>query len=227
MSRRALVVAMIAAGLVRGALAQDVQVYRDGQRVDPQDVARILGRTTDRDPRIKLRSIRMLDEPESAPQPAAQAAAPTLARAEPASTTARAEPVSTYARAEATPAYPAAPVAEVRPRPSALSLPVQFGFDSADILPRARVQLDALAEGIKLLPVRQSVIIEGHTDSAGTDQYNLQLSLRRAQSVKRYLAVVHGIDEARMKALGMGEYAPINVNDPAAAENRRVQFRGG
>jgi OmpA-OmpF porin, OOP family len=102
---------------------------------------------------------------------------------------------------------------------------VQFAFDSADLLPNARPQLDALAEGIRLLPPTASVRIEGHTDAAGSDAYNDHLSRRRAESVKRYL-VAHGIDPSRLRAVGLGEQATLPGRDPQAPENRRVQFRG-
>lgn len=123
-------------------------------------------------------------------------------------------------------ADPAPAAAAPRAHPSALALPVQFAFDSADILPAARAQLDALAEGIRLLPDDKSVAIEGHTDATGSDEYNEKLSHRRAQAVKRYLVAQHGIEPARLRAIGMGEHAPLPGRDPHAAENRRVQFRG-
>ncbi len=110
--------------------------------------------------------------------------------------------------------------------PAALSLPVQFAFDSADILPAARSQLDAIAEGIRMLPATQAVVIEGHTDALGSDDYNEQLSQRRALSVRRYLVATHGIDASRLRAVGMGEQATLPGLDRNAAENRRVQFRG-
>jgi outer membrane protein OmpA-like peptidoglycan-associated protein len=110
--------------------------------------------------------------------------------------------------------------------PKALALPVQFSFDSADILPAARAQLDALAEGVRLLPKDRLVTIEGHTDARGDEDYNARLSMRRAQSVKRYLVAQHGIDASRLRAIGMGEYETLPGLAPAAAENRRVQFRG-
>ena len=113
-----------------------------------------------------------------------------------------------------------------RPRHKALSLPVQFAFDSANILPAARAQLDAVAEGVRMLPDQQVVTIEGHTDATGTDRYNNLLSQRRAQAVKRYLVQQHGIDAARLKAVGLGRKAPLSGHDPYAAEQRRVQFRG-
>jgi outer membrane protein OmpA-like peptidoglycan-associated protein len=112
---------------------------------------------------------------------------------------------------------------EARP---ALALQVQFAFDSADILPAARGQLDALADGIRLLPASTSVVIEGHTDATGPEQYNELLSQRRAFSVKQYLVALHGISPARLRAVGLGEYAPLPGRDAYAPENRRVQFHG-
>jgi outer membrane protein OmpA-like peptidoglycan-associated protein len=178
------------------AMAEDLRLYRDSDTVDPREVARILD-TTVRPP-IKFRGLKLLDEQSGSDAPIAHASA-----------------------AGAPP--PSAPEA---PRPSALALPVQFSFDSADILPAARTQLDALAEGIRLLPATQSVLIEGHTDATGTEQYNEQLSQRRAQSVKRYLVAMHHIDAARLHVAGMGKHAPLPGRDPHAPENRRVQFRG-
>lgn len=121
---------------------------------------------------------------------------------------------------------PAAP-AQASEAPSSLSIPVRFSFDSADILPEARAQLDAIAQGIKLLPPSQSVLVEGHTDATGSDRYNLSLSQRRAESVRSYLVHVHGIDARRLSPTGLGKYRPIAGLDPFAPENRRVQFRGG
>ena len=121
----------------------------------------------------------------------------------------------------------ASSTAAAAPAPAAaLSLPVQFGFDSADILPAARQQLDALAEGIRLLPEAKAVVIEGHTDAVGSPEYNEQLSMRRANAVKRYLVAEHRIEAGRLRAVGKGEHEPQAGQDPKAAENRRVQFRG-
>lgn len=116
--------------------------------------------------------------------------------------------------------------AEPAPAPKALALPVQFSFDSAEILPSARAQLDALAEGVRMLPKDRLVAIEGHTDALGGEDYNARLSMRRAQSVRRYLVAQHGIEPSRLRAIGMGEYEPLPGRAPLAPENRRVQFRG-
>lgn len=121
---------------------------------------------------------------------------------------------------------PAATVARDSARPSALSLPVPFAFDSADILPQANAQLDAIAAGIRLLPSTQKVVIEGHTDAVGSEEYNDELSQRRAESVRRYLVAMHGIDASRLDAEGLGKNDPLPGVSPKAGENRRVQFRG-
>ncbi len=110
--------------------------------------------------------------------------------------------------------------------PSALALPVQFAFDSATILPAALAQLDAIAEGIKLLDQSAKVVIEGHTDRFGNESYNRDLSLRRAEAVKAYLTHKHGIDYAKIVTAGKGFNEPYNTQNPYAGENRRVQFRG-
>jgi outer membrane protein OmpA-like peptidoglycan-associated protein len=117
-------------------------------------------------------------------------------------------------------------VTSAKPQPSSLALPVQFAFDSAEILPSARSQLDALADGIRRLPANKAVTIEGHTDAVGTESYNRDLSVRRAQAVKQYLVQVRGIAASRLKTAGFGKDRPLDEKHPLAAENRRVQFRG-
>ena len=68
-------------------------------------------------------------------------------------------------------------------------------------------------------------VIEGHTDSRGSDRYNLRLSQGRANSVRSYL-IRRGIDPVRMEAVGYGEQKPIGSNRTRAgrAQNRRVEF---
>jgi len=183
------------------ARAEKVVVYQEGQLVNPQDVADVLGKT---------RSIHLLDE-----APAVPAAAVTTVAAV-------SQPPA--ARRPATPA--AAPRAEPNAPASALSLPVRFAFDSADILPDARSQLDALAKGIKLLPADRAVLVEGHTDAVGDEAYNLELSRARARAVRDYLVQHNGIEASRLKTVGYGEGRPVEGADPYAAVNRRVQFRG-
>lgn len=109
--------------------------------------------------------------------------------------------------------------------PSGLALPVQFAFDSARILPQATRQLDAVAEGIKLAGAATEVVIEGHTDAIGSPHYNERLSLRRAEAVKKYLVLHHGIAPNKLRTVGLGMKRPLNDANPFAGENRRVEFR--
>lgn len=199
-----LLLAAAATAVVCGqALAQDVRLYRQSEKVDPQEVANILGKGAGSNQPIKMRSIRLLDDG-------------------PSSSGGGASSTASYSSATSATSSEPAP----RPRASALALPVQFAFDSADILPSARPQLDSLAEGIRLLPELQTVVIEGHTDALGSDHYNEQLSLRRAYAVKRYLVAAHHIDPIRLKAVGLGKFALLPGRDPFGPDNRRVQFRG-
>jgi OmpA-OmpF porin, OOP family len=110
---------------------------------------------------------------------------------------------------------------------NAFSLPVQFAFDSARLQPAALEQLDTVAEGIKLLDGQVVLMIEGHTDAHGKAAYNMSLSQRRAESVRKYFAEKHAIDVQLLKVEGKGSNDPINKGNPFADENRRVQFRAG
>jgi OOP family OmpA-OmpF porin len=102
---------------------------------------------------------------------------------------------------------------------------VKFEFDSDRLTPRAKEILNDVAETLKNYP-NIDVELEGHTDAIGTDAYNLGLSERRANSVKRYLED-RGIPARRMRPVGYGESRPIATNDTEIGreENRRVELR--
>jgi outer membrane protein OmpA-like peptidoglycan-associated protein len=99
---------------------------------------------------------------------------------------------------------------------------VNFATNSAAIDPASAVVLDVAAEQ---LVARKGVrvVVEGHTDSTGSDAYNQALSQRRADSVLEYL-VRKGVPAGRLSARGFGESNPIASNDTAEgrALNRRV-----
>ena len=101
---------------------------------------------------------------------------------------------------------------------------VNFGFDSSDLTSAAKANLDKLAQVLKN-NMDTNIYIYGHTDSKGTDAYNLSLSERRAAAVKNYL-VSQGVSAGRMFTMGVGEKEPVASNDTDAgrAENRRVEF---
>jgi outer membrane protein OmpA-like peptidoglycan-associated protein len=113
-----------------------------------------------------------------------------------------------------------------------LSADVLFRFDRADLSPRARRRLAQAAEEIRAAQP-STVTVEGHTDSKGTDAYNLALSRRRAESVRRALSAELGDDSPRLRAVGRGESEPVAANTrpdggdspKGRARNRRVEVR--
>ena len=101
---------------------------------------------------------------------------------------------------------------------------VLFDFNSANLKPETREKLARVAGILQAYPGLQ-IAIEGHTDNVGTDEYNQQLSERRAGSVRAYL-VESGISEATVTALGLGESQPVATNASATGrqQNRRVEL---
>lgn len=99
-----------------------------------------------------------------------------------------------------------------------------FETARADLKTGAVDNLDRLVAFLNSYPDR-TVMIEGHTDSVGGDDYNIGLSQRRADSVKSYL-MRGGIDPVRLTASGRGESTPVASNDSAMGrqENRRVEL---
>ena len=108
---------------------------------------------------------------------------------------------------------------------SAIAAPVYFEFDQADLSDDARMTLNAK---IPVLQANQNLQlrISGHTDSRGSDEYNLALGQRRAAAVKQYLAQ-QGIADSRMEIVSMGEEQPAvqGENEGAWAQNRRAEFQ--
>lgn len=108
------------------------------------------------------------------------------------------------------------------------SLQLQFEFDSAKLSARDMAELDTLIAGLKNGKLASiSGVVDGHTDSVGTDSYNLALSQRRAESVANYLQS-NGVNlTGRFTVNGYGEAKPIASNETAEgrAENRRVVIR--
>lgn len=99
---------------------------------------------------------------------------------------------------------------------------IHFAFDSSILSSEAKAILDNAVVRLNAHGA-SSFTIEGHTDSKGTDDYNMRLSERRARSVMNYL-ISHGIDASRLTAVGKGENFPIASNDSrqGRAANRRV-----
>jgi len=98
-----------------------------------------------------------------------------------------------------------------------------FDFDSDVVRAEARTNLRNLAASLDKYPGSELLIV-GHTDSVGTDAYNLALSQRRAEAAAAYLAA-QGVDRARLSSRGLGEGEPVAPNDSDAgrSRNRRVE----
>jgi outer membrane protein OmpA-like peptidoglycan-associated protein len=101
---------------------------------------------------------------------------------------------------------------------------VKFGFDRSQLSAEAKAALDAFAK--KLLAENKNVYVEvqGHTDSIGSAEYNLNLGQARAEAVMRYLNMQHGFPLHRMNAISYGSAKPIadNKNSKGRGQNRRV-----
>ncbi|MEV4009060.1 OmpA family protein [Nonomuraea angiospora] len=110
---------------------------------------------------------------------------------------------------------------------------VLFRFDKADLSDKAATVLDEVVEETRVRadPAKPPILIEGHTDSKGEPAYNQDLSVKRAEAVRRYLAGKLG-DAYVYKATGKGESEPIadntkkdgSDNPEGRARNRRVEI---
>ncbi|MCE0558222.1 MULTISPECIES: OmpA family protein [unclassified Motilimonas] len=101
---------------------------------------------------------------------------------------------------------------------------VVFGEASAELTIEAKTILEAVAS--RLVRESSDVEIAGHTSSTGSDDYNMTLSQKRAESVKAFLAS-QGVEVSRMTAVGYGETQPVATNDTKAGQqaNKRVEIR--
>jgi OOP family OmpA-OmpF porin len=119
-----------------------------------------------------------------------------------------------------------APVAKPAPMASKVVFNADtfFDFDKSTLKPEGRQLLDQVAQQAQAINL-ETIIAVGHTDSIGTEAYNMGLSDRRAASVKAYL-VSRGIDPNRIYTEGKGEAQPIasNKTREGRAQNRRVEI---
>ena len=102
---------------------------------------------------------------------------------------------------------------------------VNFAFDKADLLPVAYPILDKDVTTLKNNS-ELNVIMEGHCDIRGSDEYNQNLSERRAKTVYKYFAS-KGIDKKRMSTIGYGRSKPLvpNTTEENMYKNRRVEIK--
>jgi outer membrane protein OmpA-like peptidoglycan-associated protein len=102
---------------------------------------------------------------------------------------------------------------------------VFFDFEQATIKPESFPLLNALAKTMKENPQIKKVRVDGHTDSVGADDFNLNLSQRRAAAVVDYM-IAQGVEAERLASEGFGKSKPIadNATEEGRAKNRRVEL---
>lgn len=101
---------------------------------------------------------------------------------------------------------------------------ILFDYNSSTLRPESIPVLDSLRDHLLNDPSRR-LVIRGHTDSVGSDEFNLRLSLRRAERVREYL-VKNGVLESRLEIQGAGEAEPVadNSTEEGRRLNRRIEF---
>jgi len=112
----------------------------------------------------------------------------------------------------------------LEPQPRSLDLVIQFEFDSAKLKSESKPLLDNLSTALKSDRLKSIQFkVEGHTDAKGTEAYNQNLSLKRANAVVDYMTQ-QGIEADRLKAEGKGFAELLVPKKPLAMENRRVRI---
>jgi OOP family OmpA-OmpF porin len=105
-----------------------------------------------------------------------------------------------------------------------ITLMIEFDFDKFDIKPKYHDDIKKVADFMTDYP-KTTAVINGYTDSKGTDKYNQKLSERRANAVMNYLVEKLGIDKSRLSAKGHGEANPVasNKTEEGRQKNRRIE----
>lgn len=103
---------------------------------------------------------------------------------------------------------------------------LQFAFNSDQLTANGRDKLDKNLEALRDTQIR-SMIVEGHSDNVGADDYNQKLSAKRAETVKGILVDTLGLDPEQIKTIGYGKERPLKPNDTEAGRqaNRRVELK--
>ncbi|MDP3690269.1 OmpA family protein [Bradyrhizobium sp.] len=105
-----------------------------------------------------------------------------------------------------------------------IDLEITFDYNSAEISAKSLSSVQALGKALTNPDLRGSTfVVAGHTDAAGSDGYNQDLSERRADAIKRYLTENYGVAAADLVTVGYGESKLKDPGQPLAEANRRVQ----
>jgi outer membrane protein OmpA-like peptidoglycan-associated protein len=116
-------------------------------------------------------------------------------------------------------------MAAIAPKRPTVDLDINFEYNSAALTPKSEPQLNSLGKALTSSELAGSVImLGGHTDAKGSDEYNQGLSERRAETVKRFLTEKYNIPATNLISAGYGKKGPKNPNDLFAPENRRVEI---
>lgn len=111
-----------------------------------------------------------------------------------------------------------------------LSANALFGFDDDTLTSEGQAALQVMGDDIRAKGAQVvDIDIIGHTDSTGAEEYNQELSVRRATAIKSYIVTEKGADASIIDVSGMGESAPIadNATAEGRAQNRRVEVNVG
>jgi outer membrane protein OmpA-like peptidoglycan-associated protein len=101
-----------------------------------------------------------------------------------------------------------------------LNADVLFDFDKADVLPKAEETLQKAADAIRQRGPKGTVRVEGHTDSKGDDNYNMKLSVRRADAIRNWFVQKGGLSGVNFGTKGLGETQPVAPNtNPDGSDN--------
>jgi outer membrane protein OmpA-like peptidoglycan-associated protein len=110
------------------------------------------------------------------------------------------------------------------PKPVNVDLSINFDFDSARLQAGSKPLLDNLALAMNSERLSQLKFkVEGHTDAKGKNEYNQELSARRAAAVQTYL-ISQNVSQERLQAEGKGASELLLPEKPLASENRRVRI---
>jgi OOP family OmpA-OmpF porin len=112
----------------------------------------------------------------------------------------------------------------VLPEELQVNVRISFDYDSAVLKADQKPIIDQMCRVMKASDIRLFRIM-GHTDAAGSDEYNERLSLLRAEEVKRQMVTDCGIEPTRLEAMGLGKRFLFDAANPRGAENRRVEFQ--
>ncbi len=111
------------------------------------------------------------------------------------------------------------------PKPAKAALLITFETNATALTAGAKRELDIVGRALNTSKLADfNFVIEGHADPRGSAERNQRLSEGRAAAVRQYLVQNQSVRNDRLKAVGKGDREPLNSNNPAAPENRRVVF---